>query len=59
MLYKKTVENPVIESDTTGWTKIFNIDLIFASGIEDVEAARTKVYNGFHDAEFRVTTNDY
>ena len=59
MLYKKKAESPVIESDTTGWTKIFNIDLIFASGIEDVEAARTKVYNGFHKAEFLVSTDDY
>ena len=56
MLHSK-IESPVFESDATGWTKFFHVDLRFASGIEGVEAARTKVYNGEHWAHFKLAND--
>ena len=47
------------ESDATGWTKSFHVDIRFASGIEGLEAARTKVYKGSHWASFKAATNDF
>ena len=58
-LLHKEIENPVIESDATGWTKFFSVHIRFASGIADLEAARAKVYQGSHWARFKATTDDY
>ena len=50
-----TIEVPVTESSNiVGWTKRYTVGFLFASGIEDVEEARSQVYDGSHLAAYSV-----